>query len=67
VNHPRALIIGGAHDVAPLAREIHLRTSAAGSPFVVCSDRTRETGAAVRVTATEASPQAAFALAAGAQ
>jgi hypothetical protein len=47
-----------------VARQIHLRTTLSGAPFVVCGER-REPDFSVRVTATEPNPAAAFELAAG--
>lgn len=63
-NQRRPLVIGGPDDLVAVARQIHLRTTPPGAPFVVCDER-RELDAAVRVTANHADPAAAFELAAG--
>jgi hypothetical protein len=64
-NQRRPLVIGGADDLVAVARQIHLRTTAPDTPFVVCSDQPRKPDDAVRVTATAADPATAFELAAG--
>jgi hypothetical protein len=62
-NRRQPLIIGGTEDLVAVARQIHLRTTPRGTPFVVCGER-REPDVAVHVTAIEADPAAAFACAA---
>ena len=63
-NQRRPLVISGDDDLVAVARQIHLRTTVPGAPFVVCGER-RESDAAVHVTAIDADPVAAFELAAG--
>jgi hypothetical protein len=63
-NQRRPLVIGGVDDLVAVARQIHLRTTGPGAPFVVCDDR-READAGVRVTANHEDPATAFELAAG--
>lgn len=64
-NQRRPLLIGGPEDPVAVARQIHLRTSAPGAPFVVCGDRPRALDLGVRVTATHADPTKAFECAVG--
>jgi hypothetical protein len=63
-NQRRPLVISGTDDLVAVARQIHLRTTVPGAPFVVCGER-REPDVAVHVTAIDADPTAAFALADG--
>jgi hypothetical protein len=59
------LVIVGVDDLVAVARQIHLRTTVPGSPFVVCGKRLYDADRYVRVTATLTDASAALAAAAG--
>lgn len=58
------LVLAGADDLVAVARQIHLRTKPAGTPFVVCGPRPHKLDLSLRVTATHADATAAYELAA---
>ena len=58
------LVIAGDDDVVAIAYQIHRRTTAPSTPFIVCGPR-RQTDASLRVTATHADPITALKHAAG--
>jgi hypothetical protein len=64
-NRRAPLVIAGADDLVAVARQVHLRTTPPGSPFVVCGKRPHESDGSLRVTATVADASAAFDRAAG--
>lgn len=64
-NQHQPLVIGGVDDLVAVARQIHLRTTPRGAPFVVCGSRPCKPDLSVDVTATHADPAAAFERAAG--
>jgi hypothetical protein len=53
------LVIAGDDDVVAIAHQIHRRTTAPSTPFVVCGPR-RQSDASLRITATHADPIAAL-------
>ena len=64
-NQRAPLVIAGADDLVAVARQIHLRTTAPGAPFVVCGPKPRQEDATLRVTATHPDATVACELAAG--
>ena len=59
------LTLVGADDVVAVARQIHLRATRPGAPFVVCGKKPHASDESLRVTATIADASAALERAAG--
>jgi hypothetical protein len=59
------LVLVGDEDLVSVARQIHVRTTPSGAPFIVCGKRLYEADASVRVTATLTDASAALAAAVG--